>query len=167
MVSSGSGAPTDARVRAEVAAFLASPRAAPFLDDREGAGEAARAFLDACYVGLAARPDLLDEEQLREALIELLPPRLDPSSRSAARAIPIARALLDHFFETRPNPNAWKFPEVFDGAAAELPARLKAAGGSALAPDPTPITRPGSKLGRNDPCPCGSGRKWKKCCGRG
>ena len=27
-----------------------------------------------------------------------------------------------------------------------------------------PIERPGSKLGRNDPCPCGSGRKYKKCC---
>lgn len=25
-------------------------------------------------------------------------------------------------------------------------------------------TRPGSKLGRNDPCPCGSGKKYKKCC---
>ena len=24
-----------------------------------------------------------------------------------------------------------------------------------------------SKVGRNDPCPCGSGRKFKKCCGRG
>jgi uncharacterized protein YecA (UPF0149 family) len=24
--------------------------------------------------------------------------------------------------------------------------------------------RPG-KIGRNDPCPCGSGRKYKKCCG--
>jgi uncharacterized protein len=21
------------------------------------------------------------------------------------------------------------------------------------------------KVGRNDPCPCGSGKKWKKCCG--
>jgi len=21
--------------------------------------------------------------------------------------------------------------------------------------------------GRNDPCPCGSGKKYKKCCGRG
>jgi hypothetical protein len=24
-----------------------------------------------------------------------------------------------------------------------------------------------SKVGRNDPCPCGSGRKAKKCCGDG
>ena len=22
------------------------------------------------------------------------------------------------------------------------------------------------KIGRNDPCPCGSGKKYKKCCGR-
>lgn len=23
----------------------------------------------------------------------------------------------------------------------------------------------GKKIGRNDPCPCGSGKKYKKCCG--
>jgi uncharacterized protein YecA (UPF0149 family) len=23
------------------------------------------------------------------------------------------------------------------------------------------------KVGRNDPCPCGSGKKYKKCCGKG
>jgi preprotein translocase subunit SecA len=27
------------------------------------------------------------------------------------------------------------------------------------------IVRSGSKVGRNDPCPCGSGKKYKKCCG--
>ena len=27
-----------------------------------------------------------------------------------------------------------------------------------------PVVRPGLKIGRNDPCPCGSGRKYKKCC---
>jgi preprotein translocase subunit SecA len=25
--------------------------------------------------------------------------------------------------------------------------------------------RSGAKVGRNDPCPCGSGKKYKKCCG--
>ena len=25
--------------------------------------------------------------------------------------------------------------------------------------------RKGQKVGRNDPCPCGSGQKYKKCCG--
>ncbi len=27
-----------------------------------------------------------------------------------------------------------------------------------------PIVNPSGKIGRNDPCPCGSGRKFKKCC---
>lgn len=26
--------------------------------------------------------------------------------------------------------------------------------------------RKDKKIGRNDPCPCGSGKKYKKCCGR-
>ncbi|GAF75123.1 unnamed protein product, partial [marine sediment metagenome] len=28
------------------------------------------------------------------------------------------------------------------------------------------IIRGQPKVGRNDPCPCGSGKKFKKCCGR-
>jgi uncharacterized protein len=27
------------------------------------------------------------------------------------------------------------------------------------------VVRTGQKIGRNDPCPCGSGKKFKKCCG--
>ena len=30
----------------------------------------------------------------------------------------------------------------------------------------TTIRREGPKVGRNDPCPCGSGKKYKNCCGR-
>ena len=33
-------------------------------------------------------------------------------------------------------------------------------------PKKTPVKRQGKKIGRNDPCPCGSGLKYKKCCGR-
>jgi SEC-C motif-containing protein len=29
-----------------------------------------------------------------------------------------------------------------------------------------PVVRSGPKIGRNDPCPCGSGKKYKKCCGK-
>ena len=31
---------------------------------------------------------------------------------------------------------------------------------------PSTIRRDGKKVGRNDPCPCGSGKKYKACCGR-
>ncbi len=29
-----------------------------------------------------------------------------------------------------------------------------------------PIVRTGAKIGRNDVCPCGSQKKYKKCCGK-
>ena len=32
------------------------------------------------------------------------------------------------------------------------------------APQPAPVRRTATKVGRNDPCPCGSGKKYKKCC---
>ena len=31
---------------------------------------------------------------------------------------------------------------------------------------PEPVVREEGKTGRNDPCPCGSGKKYKKCCGQ-
>ncbi len=37
--------------------------------------------------------------------------------------------------------------------------------GPAQAEAPKPV-RTGAKIGRNDPCPCGSGKKYKKCCGK-
>jgi preprotein translocase subunit SecA len=33
-------------------------------------------------------------------------------------------------------------------------------------PKRTPKRRETKKVGRNAPCPCGSGKKFKKCCGR-
>ena len=32
-------------------------------------------------------------------------------------------------------------------------------------PPEQPYQKSGPKVGRNDPCPCGSGKKYKKCCG--
>ncbi len=34
-----------------------------------------------------------------------------------------------------------------------------------LEPEPVAVRRDGKKVGRNDPCPCGSGKKYKKCHG--
>ena len=45
---------------------------------------------------------------------------------------------------------------------------VKYAGSGDAAPDKKPDTvrRADPKVGRNDPCPCGSGQKYKKCCGK-
>jgi len=43
----------------------------------------------------------------------------------------------------------------------------ESAGGSANAEEKTAIPiKEAEKIGRNDPCPCGSGKKYKKCCGK-
>ncbi len=41
-----------------------------------------------------------------------------------------------------------------------------AAGGSPQGPAPEPFVRSGRKVGRNEACPCGSGKKFKQCHGR-
>jgi len=35
-----------------------------------------------------------------------------------------------------------------------------------IAPTPVQMRRVPPKVGRNEPCPCGSGKKYKKCCGK-
>jgi preprotein translocase subunit SecA len=58
-------------------------------------------------------------------------------------------------------------------AAPRAAAESAPAASSASPPRPAPRreaapprpVRPGQKVGRNDPCPCGSGKKYKKCCG--
>ena len=49
--------------------------------------------------------------------------------------------------------------------APMLPPATPAPSTSSYVP-PKPLVRE-PKLGRNDPCPCGSGKKYKKCCGKG
>ncbi|MDV2479406.1 MAG: SEC-C metal-binding domain-containing protein, partial [bacterium] len=39
----------------------------------------------------------------------------------------------------------------------------EAMGGAAARPET--YRREGPKIGRNEPCPCGSGKKYKRCCG--
>ncbi|MFW3616275.1 preprotein translocase subunit SecA [Billgrantia antri] len=49
---------------------------------------------------------------------------------------------------------------------APEPADGEATGAPATAADGRPVRREGPKVGRNDPCPCGSGKKYKQCCGQ-
>ena len=39
-------------------------------------------------------------------------------------------------------------------------------GGDGSPPAKKPVKREAEKIGRNAPCPCGSGKKYKKCCGK-
>jgi preprotein translocase subunit SecA len=45
----------------------------------------------------------------------------------------------------------------------EAPAAAGGNGGAQVQNQTAPIVRTGPRVGRNDPCPCGSGKKYKKC----
>ena len=68
-------------------------------------------------------------------------------------------------FEFRKDIGYQQFCKVADEAFANLPDHLKSYSGyEEYVKDPT-IHRSDPKVGRNDPCPCGSGKKYKRCCG--
>jgi preprotein translocase subunit SecA len=54
-----------------------------------------------------------------------------------------------------------------DMEVQQRPQRVVLSHGGANAETERPAAkRQGDKIGRNDPCPCGSGRKYKRCCGK-
>jgi len=55
--------------------------------------------------------------------------------------------------------------ETIAQPAAETEQAATAGEGGGTATAVKPIVRQAAKVGRNDPCPCGSGKKYKKCCG--
>src|SRR3989454_505753 len=84
------------------------------------------------------------------------PPRTPPQSAAAAAASAAARV---------------NEPQQLPAVAREIERRqqrqqrdLQYQTGPAQAEAPKPV-RVGAKVGRNDPCPCGSGKKYKKCHG--
>jgi preprotein translocase subunit SecA len=84
------------------------------------------------------------------------PPPAGPAPRPTAPAAPRPLASdADLMLGSRP-------------VAAPAGTALKApAGGAGGSPPPVQAQRTVPKVGRNDPCPCGSGRKYKKCHGAG
>lgn len=68
---------------------------------------------------------------------------------------------LTPFGDTVEELSGW---HCFSAEAQEARERARNAPPLPLFPPSKPVTNPLRGLGRNDPCPCGSGKKLKKCC---
>ncbi|MEY4593546.1 MAG: preprotein translocase subunit SecA, partial [Pseudomonadota bacterium] len=66
--------------------------------------------------------------------------------------------------ETAPHADLEHVEYRHDQLESEAPQHIDATGFAETSIS-TPITN-GPKVGRNDPCPCGSGKKFKQCCGK-
>jgi preprotein translocase subunit SecA len=58
-------------------------------------------------------------------------------------------------------PTARQLPQEHQGSEARSPVGPS----EGERPRMKPVVHTGPKVGRNDPCPCDSGKKYKKCCG--
>jgi preprotein translocase subunit SecA len=86
------------------------------------------------------------------------PPRHRPASAVAAAASAAARA------EEPPAQRLPDFARALEKRQERQQKDLQFQTGAGQAEAPKPV-RAGAKVGRNDPCPCGSGKKYKKCHG--
>ncbi len=72
-------------------------------------------------------------------------------------------AFLDHLPSTGRFPLASSWSTVVEGAVDGYLAAFRDDGSVRG----KTVRKPVAGVGRNEPCPCGSGRKFKRCCGRG
>ncbi len=95
--------------------------------------------------------------------------------------VSINREVIELIFKIQPASPSHQFKGVFSslpqnlihneasgiGDVAERQPQLQKPSLSSQeeASKPVPIHKSGPKVGRNEPCPCGSGKKYKKCCG--
>jgi preprotein translocase subunit SecA len=98
------------------------------------------------------------EDETTLALVRMPPPRVTVSEELEAKAPDESKMAFQH--PAAQKPVAAK-PEEEDGMIYH---------GSRSAPKAAPkvetFVREGDKVGRNDVCPCGSGKKYKKCHGK-
>ena len=117
----------------------------------------AQPLLDQILSGGGEAPSVPDE--LEEILLQRVAPLdLPPEVRAGAPR------LLEEFFSyvansgRNPRAGAWAgwLPEIDERYQERLRSDGSVRGET--------VQRSMAKVGRNDPCPCGSGKKYKKCC---
>ena len=147
----------------DAAAFLDSPEAAALA----GVGADERSEIARRMYGALDQP--LAELSAADAhgwLLHDAPEHFRSRDPLAAHVTPVVRAMIAFAERT-----SGRELRALRAACAELLPELERmlAGGRAHhhhhGPPAQPYVREAAKVGRNDPCPCGSGKKFKKCHG--
>ena len=146
----------DTRFESWAAEFAEAPEARPFSAKvrAESQNLLAEFLGGACQDG--GDPGQIGEKEVRAGLLDRVAGLvLDPAVR--AEAPRLVAAYLEFLGREGRVANARHLANFALAAGKEFPRHGKGAGGP-------PVRREAPKLGLNDPCPCGSGKKWKKCC---
>jgi len=160
---------TEKRVLLDTAAFLDSPQALRVeTSATKEIREITRRFLSACFDGVGKAPKLLDGQDVAALLTTILPRYFGVRDPLAGAVAEILRAYFEHLEERELVPEAFEIRQALSAHAGDFVRAVESgaahAEGIAVTSKPKPIVHRGERVGRNDPCPCGSGKKFKKCC---
>jgi hypothetical protein len=148
------------------AGFRDGPRGVVWEERLEGGFKEALGLL--AYVlahDLALAPQGIDREQLRTMVGALLPGRLVGNEPYKHEIVDLLEDFLMFVAGEEGLTTQWEWSSAIDESREGFVAAMRSP--SREAPPPArhlPDRRPAAKIGRNDPCPCGSGKKYKHCC---
>lgn len=150
------------------AEFMESPESLAIDSvDSKGIRDIARRFFTCAYEDLGKAPRTLDGDDLAEMLHRHLPRRFAAGDPLGPEAIGVLDALLDHLETTQMVPHAFELRQSLGRHAESFAAIVQNGSAHAdgqLVGKGKTFTHQAERTGRNDPCPCGSGKKFKKCC---
>jgi|YelNatPaOPRAMG01_1025707.scaffolds.fasta_scaffold01768_19 preprotein translocase subunit SecA len=111
----------------------------------------------------------LNDEHLRYFLIEYAPQKLAIKKESSKEVIEIIESFLEFLDNEGYIRNGSQLKNVLGENVREFTKLLPAGKTSPKKlqiKEKRDVAIETVKIGRNDPCPCGSGKKYKKCCGK-
>ena len=153
----------------DTAAFLDSPQATALTDiTRDDVHKIADRFLACCYDEIGKAPRHLDGDDLHGIVGHLLPGRFARKDPLAEHVPAVLRAYLEFLGQRAMISQMYELRRALDGTLDEFAYSVRTGehahhGHHAPA---QPFVHGAPKTGRNDPCPCGSGKKFKKCHGK-
>jgi hypothetical protein len=156
---------------------MASDPAALFVDSPESRAleavpaDARRVVARRLYAALRETGTPLEKlgaSDVHDWLLHCVPDEFPPGDPLAPHVVPVLRALVD-FAERKAERKLTTLRSAIETLLPELEEALVSGHAHHHPEDDhgaeTPYVRETPKVGRNDPCPCGSGRKFKKCHG--
>jgi hypothetical protein len=152
----------------DVAAFLDSAEARRLDVATRDLRRIAEAFLTVCYDELGKAPRLFDGEDVRQAVAGRLPGHFGKRDPLAAHVPAVLDAFFDWLEASAVVTQSFEIRLGLGQALDEFVAAVEGgAQAHASAKRQETVKHRAAKLGRNDPCFCGSGKKFKKCHGKG